>query len=121
MEEKFESGMYWLSGLEMPWLLVIDNADDLEFDYSRYFPSGERGHILVTSRNPECRIHATIGSHEFKDMEEEDSITLVGYSGVDSRKLGATSCYMSSVVGHVTSHVMANANTPPRAANSRSS
>ncbi len=28
---------------------------------------------------------------------------------------------MGSVVGHVTGHVMANANTPPRAANSRSS
>ena len=30
----------------------------------------------------------------------------VGCSGVDSRKLGATSCYMGSVIGHV----MANAN-----------
>ena len=43
-------------------------------------------------------------------------------SNVDSRKLEAmTSCYMGSVVGHVTGHVMANANTPPWAANSRSS
>lgn len=39
MEERFESGMYWLSKQEMPWLLVIDNADDAEFDYARYFPS----------------------------------------------------------------------------------
>src|SRR5438034_3235436 len=42
----------------------------------------------------------------------------VGCSGVNSRKLGATaSCYMGSVVGHVTGHVMANANsyvTPSR-------
>lgn len=77
MEEKFESGMYWLAGLEMPWLLVIDNADDLEIDYSSYFPSGERGHILVTSRNPESRMHATIGYQEFKEMQQEDAITLL--------------------------------------------
>jgi hypothetical protein len=77
MEEKFESGMYWLAGLEKPWLLVIDNADDSEFDYARYFPSGDRGHILVTSRNPECRIHATIGYYEFKEMEPEDAVTLL--------------------------------------------
>ena len=47
--------------------------------------------------------------------------TPVGCSGIYSRKLGATSCYMGSVVGHVTGHVMTNANTPARAANSRSS
>ncbi|KAF7593474.1 hypothetical protein BBP40_011480 [Aspergillus hancockii] len=76
MEERFESGMYWLSKQEMPWLLVIDNADDAEFDYARYFPSGGKGHILVTSRNPECKVHATIGFEEFKSLEEEDAITL---------------------------------------------
>ena len=70
------AGIYWLTGLEMPWLLIIDNADDPLVDYSRFFPPGERGNILVTSRNPDCRIHATIGYHEFKDMEHEDAITL---------------------------------------------
>ncbi|KAF5862715.1 hypothetical protein ETB97_011257 [Aspergillus alliaceus] len=77
MEERFESGMYWLSKQEMPWLLVIDNADDAEFDYARYFPSGGKGSILVTSRNPECKVHATIGFEEFKSLEEDDAITLL--------------------------------------------
>ncbi|KKZ64978.1 hypothetical protein EMCG_09123 [[Emmonsia] crescens] len=77
MEEKFESGMYWLSAQAMPWLLVIDNADDAEFDYARYFPPGGKGHILVTSRNPDCKVHATIGFEEFKSLEEEDAITLL--------------------------------------------
>lgn len=72
-----DAGMYWLTGLDTPWLLVIDNADDPTIDYSRFFPPGERGHILVTSRNWDCKIHATIGYYEFGNMEEEDAITLL--------------------------------------------
>ncbi|MCJ1479377.1 hypothetical protein MMC13_008062 [Lambiella insularis] len=71
------NGMYWLTGLEMPWLLVIDNADDPSVDYSRFFPAGDRGHILITSRNQECRMLATVGYYEFKDMEQEDAVTLL--------------------------------------------
>lgn len=77
MGETCLAGIYWLTGLEMPWLLVIDNADDPNVDYARFFPAGDRGHILVTSRNPDCRIHATIGSYEFKEMDPEDAITLL--------------------------------------------
>ncbi|PGH16459.1 hypothetical protein AJ79_01790 [Helicocarpus griseus UAMH5409] len=77
MEERFESGMYWLSRQAMPWLLIIDNADDAEFDYARYFPPSGKGHILVTSRNPDCKVHATIGFEEFISLEEEDAITLL--------------------------------------------
>lgn len=77
MGETCVAGLYWLTGLEMPWLLVIDNADDDSINYSRFFPSGDRGHILVTSRNPECRMLATIGYYEFKDIEHEDAVTLL--------------------------------------------
>lgn len=83
--------MYWLTGLEMPWLLVIDNADDPSIDYSRFFPAGERGHILVTSRNSDCKIHATVGFYEFRDMDEDDAITLLlkaaQHSGIDDRNV----------------------------------
>ena len=77
-----ESGLYWLSTQDMPWLLVIDNADDADFDYARYFPLGAKGHILVTSRNPDCKVHATIGFEEFANLEEEDSITLLLRSAI---------------------------------------
>ncbi|CAI7648569.1 unnamed protein product [Penicillium glandicola] len=84
VEEKLESGLYWLSTQDMPWLLVIDNADDADFDYARYFPLGAKGHILVTSRNPDCKVHATIGFEEFANLEEEDSITLLLRSAIVS-------------------------------------
>ena len=86
-----DAGMYWLTGLDTPWLLVIDNADDPMIDYSRFFPPGERGHILVTSRNSDCKIHATIGYYEFGNMEEEDAITLLlkaaDQRGVDDQQV----------------------------------
>ena len=77
MGDTCTNGIYWLTGLEFPWLLVIDNADDPSVDYSRFFPPGERGHILITSRNQDCKIHATIGYYEFKDMDQEDAVTLL--------------------------------------------
>ena len=77
MGDTFANGMYWLTVLDMPWLLVIDNADDPKVDYSRFFPPSERGHILITSRNEDCRVHATIGFSKFTDLEQEDAITLL--------------------------------------------
>jgi tetratricopeptide (TPR) repeat protein len=74
---KSEAGLSWLTRQRLPWLLVIDNADDVDFNYAKYFPSGERGHILLTSRNPECKVHATVGSKEFKELEIDDAITLL--------------------------------------------
>ena len=75
--ENHHAGIYWLTGLDMPWMLVIDNADDASIDYSRFFPAGDKGHILMTSRLQDCKIHATVGYHEFRNMEEEDAITLL--------------------------------------------
>ena len=75
--DNHQAGIYWLTGLSLPWLLVVDNADDPATDYSKYFPDGERGHIIVTSRLQACKIHATVGSHEFREMNEEDAIALL--------------------------------------------
>lgn len=77
MGDTFAKGMYWLIGRDVPWLLIIDNADDPSIDYSRFFPPGERWHILITSRLQDCKVHATIGFSEFTDLEQEDAITLL--------------------------------------------
>lgn len=77
MDSSFEAGRYWLSNCQEPWLLIIDNADSHEMDVSRYFPAGGRGHIILTTRNPNNRVHATIGEANFGGMEVEDAITLL--------------------------------------------
>ena len=55
----------WLSHLELPWLLIIDNADDSATDIGTLFPEGERGSVLITTRNPAHKVHGTIGSQYF--------------------------------------------------------
>jgi ankyrin repeat protein len=56
---------------------ILDNADDPDLDISRHFPVGDRGTILITSRNPDCGIYATAGVHELGRLEVEEAITLI--------------------------------------------
>lgn len=59
----------WLSSTTKRWLLIIDNADNPERDYARYFPSGIYGDIIVTTRNPELRKYATVGSESLDQLD----------------------------------------------------
>lgn len=61
---------YWLANLAYPWLLLIDNADDRSMDLQKHFPPGERGFILVTTRNPSNRTLGTVGE-KFFDFDQE--------------------------------------------------
>ena len=71
----------YLTNSQEPWLLILNNADDPSLDISQYFPVGNRGSIIVTSRNPECRCHATVGSRELREMESDEAIELLLRSG----------------------------------------
>ena len=71
----------WLNKLSQRWLLILDNADDPLLDISRFFPVGNRGTIIITSRNPDCRSHATVGSRELHEMESGEAITILLRSG----------------------------------------
>ena len=67
----------WFTSLRESWLLILDNADDPEKDISEYFPIGNRGTILVTTRNAECRNHATVGSTKLEGMAVNEAIALL--------------------------------------------
>ncbi|KAF2817454.1 uncharacterized protein BDZ99DRAFT_374465 [Mytilinidion resinicola] len=56
----------WLSSLDEPWLLIIDNADDSSYPLEDYFPRGERGCILVTTRVPAYKVHGTVGTGSYR-------------------------------------------------------
>jgi hypothetical protein len=84
-------------------MLILDNADDLDLDLSPHFPLGDRGTILITSRNPECRIHATAGVCELGRMEEEEAITLmlktVGHEDVSDEAAREVTKSVVSILG----------------------
>ncbi|KAH8802451.1 tetratricopeptide repeat domain protein [Xylogone sp. PMI_703] len=77
MEATDRAGKYWLSQLEEPWLLIIDNADDPELDLPHLFPTSSRGHIIITTRNPDFRSHATVGSVRLDGLKEPEALHLL--------------------------------------------
>lgn len=79
--ESMEDFKRCLTNSVEPWLLILDNADDPSLDIGRFFPVGNRGTIIVTSRNPDCKCHATVGSRELREMEDDEAITLLLRSG----------------------------------------
>jgi len=67
----------WLSNISEPWALILDNADDPRMDISSYFPVGNRGVVLITTRNPGCKVHATIRSYELGAMATGEAVMLL--------------------------------------------
>jgi hypothetical protein len=66
-----------LSNHSEPWLLILDNADDINRDYSEYFPSGDYGSIILTSRNPELHKYADKDSTlPLKELSESYALNL---------------------------------------------
>lgn len=71
----------WLSSLgrDKPWLLIVDNADEINFPVEECFPDGDCGFILITTRNPILKVHGTIGPRyfHFGELEENESVELL--------------------------------------------
>ena len=71
----------WLSSLgqEKPWLLIIDNADEISFPVEECFPDGDNGPLLMTTRNPMLKVHGTVGPrhYQFSELKENKSIELL--------------------------------------------
>lgn len=56
---------------------MFDNTDDLDPSLTLYFPAGDRGDIIITSRNPEWQQYHTVGWREIGQMSDEDSEALL--------------------------------------------
>ena len=71
----------WLSSLgqEKPWLLIVDNADEMNFPVEECYPDGNCGTILITTRNPILKVHGTIGPRyfDFRELMETESTELL--------------------------------------------
>jgi hypothetical protein len=74
-----ESALWWIGSLKDNYAMVFDNADALSpAELEAYFPSGQRGNILITSRNSAMqRLTLPQNSLEVKEMEENDAIELL--------------------------------------------
>ncbi|KAI9931072.1 hypothetical protein MW887_010729 [Aspergillus wentii] len=71
------AGRYFLSQSPHPWLLIIDNADRKDLEVQGFFPSGNRGHILITTRNPSLRKWGNAGHIALKGLKQEEALQLL--------------------------------------------
>ncbi|KAJ6607830.1 P-loop containing nucleoside triphosphate hydrolase protein, partial [Mycena sp. CBHHK59/15] len=74
---KPEDASCWLAAHHEEWLLVFDNADNLNLNLHQFFPQSTCGNILITSRNPQLCVHAPGAHHQVSNMEEEDAVQLL--------------------------------------------
>jgi hypothetical protein len=66
-----------LADTKKRWLLVLDNANDVDFDYARYMPSGAQSAVVVASRNPQCSRYSTVAAEALEGLDAEHSTQLL--------------------------------------------
>ena len=72
------SALRWISE-KSNWLVIYDNADGGYQIVEKFLPPGNRGNILITSRNLEL-VRITENSMEVLDMGEEEALLLLSKS-----------------------------------------
>ena len=77
MDENVDSVKRQLANTSHGWLLVFDNADDPDLSLASYLPAGDRGDLIITSRNPGCQQYNTLGSQEVGRLSSDDSVSLL--------------------------------------------
>jgi hypothetical protein len=74
-----ESALHWIGSLKDNYAMVFDNADVLSpAELEGYFPPGQRGNILITSRNSTMQCLTSLeDSLEVREMKENEAILLL--------------------------------------------
>ena len=79
MRRSAEASLHWLASQSNGnWLLVFDNADNVDLKLNLFFPSCSFGNILVTTRNRELRHYtAKDADADVKGMDLKDAKNLL--------------------------------------------
>lgn len=77
LEGTENSGKYFLSQIREPWLLIVDNADNPDIYLPNLLPPGNRGHVLVTTRNRSFQDYGNVGSIELGALKKEEALYLL--------------------------------------------
>ena len=78
IEASIESSLQWISTLPPDWLIIFDNADGAPDEILQVLAPGNRGNVIITSRNPDMqRIVPPGAALNVEDMEEEEAISLL--------------------------------------------
>lgn len=79
LDGSVKSALQWIGSLQSEYLMVFDNADSLRSgELEHFFPPGNTGNILITSRNPDLRC-LTLAENSLivQELDKKDAITLL--------------------------------------------
>ncbi|KAF8994288.1 P-loop containing nucleoside triphosphate hydrolase protein, partial [Cyathus striatus] len=70
--------LQWMTNLKTEWLLIFDNADGSPDIVEKFIPPGDKGNILITSRNQEHKRNVSPeNSSEVVVMSEDTAVELL--------------------------------------------
>ena len=97
-----DSTLQWIAA-KSDWLLVYDNADGEYQVVERFLPPGNKGNILITSRNKAFqRLTTSENSLEVDEMGEEEAVSLLLKSSMlGSNFVGETARKIVAVLGFI--------------------
>lgn len=76
-EDAIEAVNDRLSNSKKPWLLILDNCDDLDGDYQAHYPENDRGAIIMTSRTDLSVDFGPSGFTHLEGLDHESSLKLL--------------------------------------------
>ena len=98
-----ELALDWISARPRSnWLVIFDNADGGYEKIDKFWPPGDSGNILITTRNKELvRITLTKNSVEVHGMDEEEAISLLLKSATNKDKSEMTFTLAGRIVSEL--------------------
>lgn len=77
LEATDKAGLHILDQFDESFLLIIDNADDPQFQPWDLIPRNDSGCVIITTRNRILRGIANVGSLELQGLEKKESLQLL--------------------------------------------
>ena len=79
IEQSANASLHWLASQHKGnWLLLFDNADDVNLKLKKFFPQCLSGNILITTRNRElCHYSAKDADAKVTGMDHKDGTKLL--------------------------------------------
>ncbi|KAK4175850.1 hypothetical protein QBC36DRAFT_330574 [Triangularia setosa] len=100
VEPNEKAAKNWLTTRDLPWLLIIDNVDDDETNLEELLPGGDKGCVLITTRNPSHMTHGNAGDRylELLAMEPKEAEELILRAAEEPRPWAQTAIDSASSI-----------------------
>jgi tetratricopeptide (TPR) repeat protein len=97
-----------LANLKQSYMIILDNADDPNFDYQVYLPSSVQGVVIMTSRFVDCKQFSTSGWEALINLDQDECRELLlKAAGIPKQHWEAHKEATNNIVHLLGSHTLA--------------